>query len=194
MRADGTWAAPAGGGGSAITRINGASGASGADITWQRLSADSSDITTTALSASVMTTTLLAAGTYKVKYTLIYQTAATTTGIAFGINHTGVGSTLTSMWTHITTGGAAATGVGDGEAGTNAGQLSEGKSSRSLNAVIGSASAGVDTINANILAILEGILVVTSLGDIELKIATEVAGSAVRLKANSLLELHKITV
>lgn len=191
LRADGTWTVPAGGG-SNITRISGSSGAAGADITWQSLTTNSADVTTTTLSSSVMSTTNVGAGTWKFKYTLIYQTAATTTGIGFGINHTGTVSKFIADWKHITTGGAAATGIGDDVAATVAGQLAEGKSDRTLNAVIGSASAGVATANTNTLAILEGIIVVTATGTLELKIASEVAGSAVRIMANSTLELHKI--
>ena len=61
-----------------------------------------------------------------------------------------------------------------------------------LNAVIGSASAGVVTINANHLAILEGILNVTVSGSLELKIASEVATTAVRIMDDSMLELIKV--
>lgn len=186
----GTVTVSGGGGGSSVTRIAGSSGAAGADITWQRLTANSADVTTTTLSAAVVTTTGVGAGTWKFKYILLYQTAATTTGISFGINHTGTVSKVQAIWTHITTGGTAATGVGDNVAATVAGQLAEGKSGGTLNAVIGSASAGVATINTDIVAVLEGTIVVTATGSLELKIASEVSGSAARIMANSLLELH----
>ena|SRR3989344_538471 len=178
------------GGSSAITRVAGSSGAAGSDITLQRLTSNTADVTTTSLSSSVMSTTSVGAGTWKFKYTLFYQTAATTTGIAFGVNHTGASSSLKqAIWYHITTGGAAATGIGDNVAGTAAGQLTEGKSGATINAIIGSATAGVATANANITAILEGVVVVTNSGSLELKIASEVSGSAVRLISGSMLEL-----
>lgn len=176
-----------------VARIAGSSGASGEYLTWQRLTANSADITTVALSAAIMTTTGVGIGTWKFKYTLIYQTAATGTGIAFGVNHTGTVGQFQAMWRHITTGGAAATGLGDDVTTVVAGQLMEGKHNGALNVVIGSASAGVATINADILAVLEGIIVVTASGSLELKIASEVADSAVRVMANSILELIKLT-
>jgi hypothetical protein len=132
------------------------------------------------------------AGTWKYKYTLIFQTAVTTTGIGFGVNHTGTVGQFQAMWTTITTGGNAATGVSDSDTATVAGQMAEGKQEGALNAVIGSATAGVDTANTDATAILEGIIVVTATGSLELKIASEVASSAVRIMADSTLELLKI--
>ena len=175
-----------------IKRINGSSGAVGEYITLQKLTANSPDVTTIALSASIMTVTGLGVGVWKFKYTLFYQTAALTTGIAFGVNHTGTTNFFNATWRHITTGTTATTGVGDDVQAVVAGTDVEGKSGSTINAVIGSASAGVATINANICAILEGILEVTVSGDLELKIASEVAGSAVRVMARSCLELTKI--
>jgi hypothetical protein len=192
LRADGTFAAPAGST-PEITRVSGASGAAGADITYQRLTANSADVTTTALSAAVMALTGVGAGVWRIVAHLIYQTAATTTGIAFGLNHTGAGSVVAhALWLHVTTGGAAATGVGDNDAATVAGQLAEGKSEAVLNAVIGSASAGVAVANASVFATLHALVVVTVSGTLELKLASEIAGSAVRLMANSVLELVRV--
>ncbi len=180
------------GGGASLTRIAGSSGAAGADITWQNLTANSADCTTTALCSAVMTTTGVGAGTWKYKYTLIYQSAATTTGIGFGIDHTGTVGQIQHMWYHLTTGGAAATGIGDNDTATAAGQLMEGKQESVDNTLIGSATAGVAVVNTDIMAILEGIIVVTGSGNLELKIASEVASSAVRVMADSTLELIKV--
>lgn len=175
-----------------FTKIAGASGASGPAITLQKLTANSVDVTTTALSAAVMTTTGLGVGLWLVRYYLLYQAAVATTGIGFGVNHTGTATLKAAKWHHTTTGGAAATGVGDDVAATVAGQLEEGKHGLTMNAVIGSASAGVATINATILAELIAIVDVTVSGNLELKIASEVAGSAVRIMAGSALVLTKI--
>jgi hypothetical protein len=181
------------GGGATITRIAGASGAAGgADFVFVKLTSNTADVTTTALSAAVLTVTGVTAGTYLATYYLFYQAALTTTGIAFGLNHTGAGSTVAAMWHHVTTGGAAATGVGDDTASVNAGQLVEGKSGLVMNAIIGSASAGVAVANTHVFAILEAGVTVTNTGDLQLKIASEVAGSAVRLMAGSALKLYKV--
>ena len=175
-----------------VKRINGSSGAAGSYITLQNLTANSSDVTSTALSSAVMSTTGVGAGTWKFKYTLMYQTAATATGIGFGINHTGTVGLFIARWTHITTGTGTATGIGDNVAATVAGQLTEGKSDATINAVIGSTSTGVAAANANIMAVLEGIIVITATGTLEFKISSDVSGSAVRIMADSVLELVKV--
>jgi len=170
--------------------IAGNTGAAGPRQTVEVLSADSSDVTTTA-TVVVMTITGVGAGTWRVKAALVYQTAATATGIGIHLNHTGTVTLFVSNWIQLTTGGSAATGVGDQATATVTGQLVEGKAER-VNNTLSSASAGVDTANANQLAILDAIIVVTVSGDLQLKIGTEVAASAVRLMAGSTLELSKV--
>ena len=175
-----------------VTRISGTSGAAGADITWQTLTANSVNCTTTALCSTVMTTTGVGVGVWGFRYQLIYQTAATTTGIAFAVNHTGTATLTGANWMHITTGRTAATGVGDNVAATVAGQMVEGKSCITLNAVCGSASAGAAVVNTNIMAVFEGTLEVTVSGSLELKLGSEIGGSAVLIMDDSSLELHKL--
>jgi hypothetical protein len=189
LRADGSWAAPSGGGGSSVARLSGSSGAAGSDLTWQVLTADVSESAGTL--TTVMTTTGVGAGTWAFKYMLRYQSAATTTGIGTAVNHSGTVSSFVSMSRFVSTGGAAATGIADQAAATNAGQLVEGKAERALN-TMSSATAGVDTINADLLLVLEGIVVVTASGNLELKVRTEVAASAVTIKSGTLLDLRKI--
>lgn len=192
LRADGTWALPPSASGASLTRIAGASGAAGADFTVQNLTADSADVTTTALSASIMTTTGLGAGTWKFRYTLICQGDSTTIGIGFGVNHTGTATLLQAIAYSTSTGGTAATGTLDNDTATVGGQMMEGKSENALNVVIGSTFAGWGAVDANHIVLLEGILVVTVSGNLELKIATETGGTAVRVMADSCLELVKI--
>ncbi|TSC79615.1 MAG: hypothetical protein G01um101425_546 [Candidatus Peregrinibacteria bacterium Gr01-1014_25] len=175
-----------------IKRITGSSGAAGSYMTWQNLTANSADCTTTALCTAAMTTTGVGPGTWKYKYTLIYQTAATTTGIGFGIDHTGTIGQVQHMWYNVTTGGTQDTGVGDSDTSTADGQIVEGKHEGVDNTLIGSYSVGVDAANTDIMAVLEGIIVVTATGDMQLKLASEVATSAVRIMADSTLELMKI--
>jgi hypothetical protein len=139
-----------------------------------------------------MTTTDVGAGTWKFKYTIIYQSDATGTGIGYAINHTGTAGQFQAMWKHVTTGGAAATGIGDNDTATAAGQMMEGKNEGVLNATIGSTSAGVAVVDSDVLAILEGIIVVTGSGDLQFKIISETNGTGVRVMADSTLELIKV--
>lgn len=150
-------------------------------------SADNSSVTP----AAVMTITGVGVGTWRIKGVLCYQTAATGTGIGILLNHTGTLTRFVSNWIQLTTGGTAATGVGDQATATVAGQMVEGKAERVKN-TLSSASAGVDTANADQLAVLDAIIIVSASGDLELKIASEVAASAVRLMAGSVLELEQV--
>jgi len=172
-----------------FTRINGSSGAAGAYKTLQKLSADSADNTTTA-PADIMTTTGVGAGTWHFKYVLIYQTAATTTGIALQVDHSGTTGQFTEMWWQCTSGGTAANAIGI-HITSAAATLMEGKVSNAK-AANGGATIGVVTANTDTQVILEGFIVVTVSGDLKLQMASEVAASAVRVMADSNLELTKI--
>jgi hypothetical protein len=186
LRADGTFAAPPGGG---VTKISGDTGAFVADTTWETLTADSADITSTT-QTTVMTLTGLGAGTYRVKGNLIWKTAATATGIGITLNHTGTLTQFVSTWWTTTTGGAAATGVADQITTTITGQLVEGKSER-VKDTRSSFSAGTDTAGGTQLSIIEAVLIVSVSGDLELKIASE-TGTAATLLAGSSLEVNKV--
>jgi hypothetical protein len=173
-----------------FTRINGSSGAAGEYKTLQKLSANSADQTSTTPGV-VMTTTGVGVGTWHFKYTATYQSAATTTGIKLVVNHTGtVGQFQSLMW-FMDTAATAATGVGKGVSTAAIGSVPSMYAER-VKDTSSFASVGVTDINADIPVIVEGIVVVTVTGSLELKLGTEVAASAVRLMADSLLELTKI--
>lgn len=177
-----------------IKKINGSSGVAGSFITWQRLTANSSDIATTT-PTGIMTVTGLGLGTYRVRYIILYQSSATTTGVGFVLFNS-VAIFHQNLWYHVTTGGTAATGVGDDDTVTVAGQMMEGKSEAvpAAESVIGSFSAGVAVVNSTIMAIIESIFTIDEAGDdqLDLRMASE-TGSAVRAMANSCMELHKLT-
>lgn len=174
---------------SAVTRIAGASGAAGADITLQVLTADAASNSTTT-PAVVMTTTTVGVGRWAFKYKVIYRSGATATGAGFSVNHTGtVTRFVVSEW-FVTTGGAAANGIADQVASDTASMV-EGKSQRTKDAKLG-ASLGVDTANADMQRIIEGTVVVTGTGSLELKHYSEVA-AATTVMADSNLELVKLS-
>lgn len=178
-----------------ITRLAGSSGAAGPYITWQRLTSNASEITSQT-PQTVMTTTGVGAGTWRFRYTLVYQSGdtLTTNGLGVAVNHTGTtGMFVMSSW-FITDGGAAATGNADQVAATQAGQLVEGKSERVKN-TCSSPTVGVDTAAADCLMVCEGIVVVTVSGSLEFKVRSELAAAAtdgISVRANTCLELHKI--
>lgn len=132
----------------------------------------------------------LTAGTYLLKYWICYQAAATTTGIEFKLNYTGSLSRLVATWYTLTTGGAATTGIAD-QATTLTAQMMEGKGQRANNVASGPMQ-GVDTANADQFAVMEGILVATGNGSLQLLFNSEVAASAVTMMPGSTLTLQKV--
>lgn len=174
----------------AATNLSGTSGALGANRTTLCLSANSADNTTTT-QAVAMTITGVGAGTYRIKGVLVFQAAATTTGIGIVLSHTGTVTRFVSNWIHITTGGAAATGISDQATAVAAGQLVEGKAER-VKGTRSSFTVGVDTLNADELAVMDAVIIVTVTGSVTLSIASEVAASAVRLMAGSTLEVDRV--
>jgi hypothetical protein len=171
-----------------FTRINASSGAAGEYKTLQKLSANATANATTTL-ATVMTTTGVGAGTWNFIYNVIYQAAATTTGVDFAIGHSGTTGAVVITTSFATSGGAAATALAD-QTGSNTASLLEGKSQRAKAAKVGS-TLGVDTANANMHYRIEGVIVVTVSGDLTLQHASEVAASS-RVMADTCLELTKI--
>ncbi len=188
LRADLTWAAPPAGGGSAFTRINGSSGAAGADKTLQKLSANAAANLTTVLLA-VMTTTDVGVGTWNFRYNVIYQSAALTTGVDFAVGHSGTNGSFVVSSQFVTSGGAAATGTADQTAG-NLATMVEGKAARAKATKMGT-TLGVDTINADMHMVIEGIIVVTATGSLTLEHCSELAAST-QVMADTTLELTKI--
>lgn len=192
LRGDQTWATPVGGSGeSYIIRADTATASCGTWITWQRLNAD--QIASQSNSATVMFSTLgVGAGTWQFNYHIIYQTAATTTGVGMYVNHTGASpGHFVAMSRFVTTGGAAATGVADQVQSSQTAGIVEGKGERVLNTQ-SSQTVGVDTASANCYTVYSGLLVVTNSGALQFKVTSEVNGSNVHVKAGSFLELKKI--
>lgn len=150
-----------------------------------------STVTPAAVTDLVVT---LGAGVYAFKFWIVYQSAATTTGIEMMANYTGTATRLVATWYSLTTGGAAATGVTD-QASTATAQLIEGKGQRASASTAGSTGTtqGVDTANADQLAVMEGVLVASGGGDLRLMFASEVAGSAVTIMLGTALTLTRIS-
>lgn len=173
-----------------VTRVSGNSGAAGQNITYQILTANSADQTSTT-PGTVMTTTGVGVGTWLFEYHLIFQSAATTTGIKIANNHTGTVTTYIMHSQFVSTGGAAATGVHDAVVTSATTGLHEGMGERVIN-TSSKATVGVATLNANQYIVVRGSLVISVTGSLEFKLGTEVAASAVKLMADSFLRLTKV--
>ncbi len=119
-------------------------------------------------------------GTYKIEWVIRWQSATTTVGIKFGVNFTGTAASPILQRRDVTTGTTAATGVADGTANAGTGQLVEGRASLVYTTAapdLGPNTGGVDTANANQLSIIEGSIIVTAAGDLELWHGSETATS-----------------
>ena len=173
-----------------FTRINGNSGAAGEYKTLQKLSANTADQTSTT-PAVVMTTTGVGVGTWNFKYSLIMQSAATTTGIRCNVNHSGTVTQFQSIAMFSDSSATAATGTARGVAAAAIGGVMTSYPERAINTTT-FASVGCEAINTDIPVLLQGTIVVSVSGDLQLKLGTEVAASAVRFMAASNLELTKI--
>jgi len=170
-----------------------AGGSNDPRITTRALSADQGDITGITLVEIVgLTVANLPVGVYVFQYYVLYQTTATTTGVEFVVDHTGTDSAFVSNAKFGSTGGTAATGIADQVGVGTAAGLMEVKTQRASGARPG-VTIGVDTANANCLMVIEGVIVTTSIGDLKLMMAAELASLVVRAKAGSGLILTKVS-
>lgn len=152
------------------------------------LGADVSNSTTTAAKITGLDTTL-GAGLYRFIYFVRYQAAATSTGIKFSINHTGTATFMVTQMRWVDT-GSSATGGTATQAGNAAGGLIQGAFSQRALSTAGNMgpTAGVDTANADLLCIIEGLIRITVSGDLQLYSASEVAAAST-VKADTCLEI-----
>jgi hypothetical protein len=137
-----------------------------------------------------MTTTALPAGTYKYRYDIISQSAATTTAQKFSVNATG---TVTRNVWHLffpSQGVTAATGIADQDINVTTGAVWAHLSSRTDGATLGP-HTDVDTANADVHYVIEGILTTTTSGDLELGHASEVAAAST-VQASTMLQIQRL--
>lgn len=169
--------------------ISGNSGAANLNgpgtMTVQTLSANATANSTTT-NAVVMTTTALAAGTYVFRYVILAQSAATTTAHKFAVNFTGTQTKNVYSLFFPSQGVTAATGVIDQEQNVTTGNVWAHESTRANNTTLGPGT-DVDTINADVRYVIEGVLVVTVSGDLQLLHGSEVAASSQVMAGTSLI-------
>lgn len=133
----------------------------------------------------------LEAGTYQFKFNLILQSATTTVGPMLGINFTGTAAVKTFQmnWADGSTVLTAYTDDMDDE-GTKGLGVIAGMNSKTYTTTAPNlgTTVGVTTINADIGAYIEGTIVVTVSGDLELWHSSETATSTT-VKAGSTLSV-----
>jgi len=142
-----------------------------------KLAADHAISSTTATEVSCGTNTL-ASGTYIFTYYILAQSATSSVSPMFGINFTGTAAVKAFKLRYPGTGTTARTGTADDD-GDTGGQIEESdhETAYTTTAPNMGATGGVATTGANILYIIEGILIVTASGDLELWHGSETATS-----------------
>lgn len=148
--------------------------------------------TVTPAAVTELSGTSLVAGTYRYKAEIIWQAAATTTGISLYI--TGTGGTVTRNVGHqytTTTGTTATTGVADQSTVAATFQMLESRAWRA-NATDPGPYGGVDTANSDQFSVIEGIIVVTATTTLDVMFRSEVAASGVSVMAGSILKYEKV--
>ena len=151
------------------------------------LSSAYTNSTTTGTEVTGLSFAGLAAGTYHVKWVLLFRTAATSTSVAFGVNYTGTVTTMSVVLKFPSAGVTAATGTWEDELNVTTGAVwahlitkTKTTTAPNLGPLVGVVAANVD-----IFCVVEGVVVVSDTGDLELWARSEVAASQITLSAGS---------
>lgn len=141
--------------------------------------------TTTGTEVTGLSFNGLAAGTYFVRWALLYEAAAATSSIKFGVNVTGAVTEFVANAYFPSAGVTAATGTMHDAANATTGQVWAYANTRTLSTTAPNLGPWVAVTNAAVphLIIIEA-LVVAAAGDIELWCASEVAAE-ISLEAGS---------
>lgn len=175
-----------------VKRAAGTTVTAGPYKTWLVLAANSGDITGLVLT-TVMSITAVPAGRYHFKCQLIYQTTAATTGKGVAVNFTGTLTQFVVEERQATTATTTATNAPTEIATTAAGNMYEAQGSRTKNVLIGAVSVSVDTANTDMMVTIEGFMVVSVQGDLQIKLEAELASLVVRAMQGSFLELDRLS-
>lgn len=183
--------------GSGLTLISGNSGAAPTAAApwelWQFLTSDAAANSTTTI-ATVMTLTGLPSGTWYFEYHIIWQSAATTTGVKFRITAAGTVTRQRCVFIYPSTGTGAGgtTGISTGAQVLAAGSHVEHHSARGNGTPLNvGPTSGVDNANQDNTGLIRGILVTSTSGDLTLGHASEVAASS-QVMADTVMFLKRL--
>jgi hypothetical protein len=154
-----------------------------------KLGSDQSNSTTTPTELTGMSLTT-GVGTFAFQYSILYQAAATTTGVRFSVNHTGTVTALVANVSFVSsdTTATATQLAGASQAVTaSTGGLLEAFSARAKSTAGWGTTVSVDAANSDMLTIIDGLMIVTADGDIELWHGSEVAAASTVKAGTSLV-------
>lgn len=131
-------------------------------------------------------------GTYKFEYWIRYVTSVTTTGVKFSVNHTGTVSYIAGWARYASTGTTASTGAASQAVNGATGNVHESWSFRAKSTAAGIGPTVSADTTGDMLMCIEGTLIVTATGTLELYHASETAASTT-VKAGTLLLLTQVS-
>jgi len=164
---------------------------SGGPVSVKFLNADETPNAQTAMvRVSGMDVSGVASGTYVFEYYIVAQAAGTTQSFKFAVNHTGTTTVFIYNLYFPSAGVTAATGAIDQDNNPTTGSVWAFHATRTKNATLGP-QTGVDTLNANIMLRVTGMMIVTVSGTLELYEGCELGGINTTIKAGTCLILTK---
>lgn len=157
------WAAPAGGNDPRIS-IDAVNGGEQHDVT-----------ASVALTNVAVIDIPLTAGTYTFRYDVIYRSNQLTNGIRLAVNYTGTNGAFVWNWRGNDLGALASAAAADQDSVLATGAIIYSFASRAKSTTTRGVTASVDTINADLYAVIEGVFIATGAGDLELWHGSELA-------------------
>jgi hypothetical protein len=155
------------------------------------LAADKTNGGTTAAEVAGLTQAV-GVGTYQFRYMIVYRSDTTTTGLKWSVNHDGTVTQFNYNAYMVDNNALAATAAADQDALALTGQILDAWAARAKSNAATMISASVDTINVDMLLVIEGMLTVSVAGNIQFFHASE-AASTTTIKAGSSLVLTKVS-
>lgn len=133
-------------------------------------------------------------GTWVFQYYVRYQSSTATTGIKTSVNHSGTVSSFVNNTHWVSSSPTEASSAADQDVNLSSSTyaIETAMSARSKSTDGWGATISVDTINEDMLMTIEGLMVVTVAGDIQLYAGNEINSAHVTIMANSSLILTKI--
>lgn len=174
-----------------VRDANGAVKGPAALVTTRTLAADQSNSTTTPTEVTGLELVSVQPGTYQFVYHVVYQAAATTTGVRLSVNFTGTQTAFVAFLNFMAIVAADATAGASQAQVLSTGAPYRGFSARAPSTAGWSSTISVDVANANMLITIEGTIVVTVAGNLELWHGSEVAAAST-VKAGSSVVLTRV--
>jgi hypothetical protein len=132
----------------------------------------------------------LPVGTHTFKYSVLNRSATATTGVGLGVNFTGTAAVKGAMRRNVSSITTASNGVTEGESGAAlvTGGVMNAWYTRAYSTTAPTMMAeGVETTGVDLLDIIEGLIIVTVAGNLELWHSSQIAATTTTLEIGSSL-------